>query len=152
MRMFIFLDIDGVLNKRSQWRIHSYPLDSGCIEDFCNFANHIGGKIILTSSWRKGFVCSHSSSNSRQIQELEKELDRYNIRISGKVSDNISDRTDAINQFLNNHPDRYIIIDDDKNEFNKLLKHLHLTNPETGFSQEDFECLKNLMKSKRIHI
>lgn len=144
--MFVFLDIDGVLNKRSQWRIHSYPLDSGCIENFCNFANHISAKIILTSSWRKGFVCSHSNSNSRQIQELEKEFDRYNIRISGKVSDNISDRTDAINHFLTNHPDEYIIIDDDKSEFSKPLEHMYFTNPEIGLSQEDLECLKNLKK------
>lgn len=144
--MFVFLDIDGVLNKRSQWRIHSYPLDSGCIENFCNFANHISGKIILTSSWRKGFVCSHSNSNSRQIQELEKEFDKYGLRISGKVLDDISDRGEAINQFLNNHPDRYIIIDDDKSEFGKPLRHLHLINPEVGFSQEDFECLRNSKK------
>lgn len=51
--MFIFLDIDGVLNKESDWS-KPFSLNSDCIRRFCE--KNREARIILISSWKNGFI------------------------------------------------------------------------------------------------
>ena len=78
--MFIFLDIDGVLNKESDWS-KPFSLNSDCIRRFCE--KNREARIILISSWKNGFISSHNEKNTPQIKELEAQLDRYGILFSG---------------------------------------------------------------------
>lgn len=71
--MFIFLDIDGVLNKESDWS-KQFSLSSDCIRRFCE--KYREARIILISSWKNGFISSHNEKNTPQIKELEAQLDR----------------------------------------------------------------------------
>lgn len=68
--MYIFLDIDGVLNKSSQWK-RMYSLDEECVKCFCSFVTQVSGLVILTSSWRSGFVGTLSEENTPQIKASE---------------------------------------------------------------------------------
>lgn len=55
--MFIFLDIDGVLNKESDWS-KPFSLNRDCIRRFCE--KYREARIILISSWKNGFISSHN--------------------------------------------------------------------------------------------
>ena len=44
--LYIFLDIDGVLNKKAEWR-RPYALNSECIKCFCEFVNVLSQKYIV---------------------------------------------------------------------------------------------------------
>ena len=98
--MFIFLDIDGVLNKESDWS-KPFSLSSDCIRRFCE--KYREARMILISSWKNGFISSHNEKNMPQIKELEAQLDRYGIRIVGKVCDNRY-RDYAVRDYLKEHP------------------------------------------------
>lgn len=113
--MFVFLDIDGVLNKRADWH-KPFSLNNDCIRLFGE--EYRGSRVILISSWKNSFVSSHNEKNTLQIKDLEKRLDRYNIRIVGKVNDNLY-RDHAVESFVKEHSSikEYIIIDDDIAEY-----------------------------------
>lgn len=146
--MYIFLDIDGVLNKSSQWK-RMYSLDKECIESFCSFVLQVNGEIILTSSWRSGFVGTLSEDNTPQIKELEKQLGEYGVTIKGKtpiLTGRTRDKEIERFLYLNAKDDnaaRFIIIDDDKNEFSAVGVMNYFTDAAKGFSKKDVKgCLK----------
>lgn len=125
--MFIFLDIDGVLNKESDWS-KPFSLNSDCIRRFCE--KNREARIILISSWKNGFISSHNEKNTPQIKELEARLDRYGIRIVGKVCDN------RYRDYLKEHPSikEYVVVDDDIKEYSsKDIPHLRLVDSKVGF-------------------
>ena len=86
--------------------------------------------IILISSWKNGFISSHNEKNTPQIKELEAQLDRYGIRIVGKVCDN------RYRDYLKEHPSikEYVVVDDDIKEYSsKDIPHLRLVDSKVGF-------------------
>lgn len=146
--MYIFLDIDGVLNKREQWG-RMYSLDKECIKNFCLFIKQINDEnvsIILTSSWRSGFVTTKNNRNSPQIKQLEKMLGEYGVSIRSKTPKIKGKKRDKeIEKFLSfvNSTDKFIVIDDDKNEFSKIGKFNYFTEATYGFTKADIKgCLK----------
>lgn len=140
--MFIFLDIDGVLNKQSQWNgTSAYPLDDGCITEFCSYVKACGGRIILTSTWRMGFVSSGNPKNTPQIRTLERKLMDRGVKILGTTRD-MGSRAREINLFVKKYPnEKYVILDDDDSEYKKLpealKEHLYLVNAAKGFTRKD---------------
>ena len=105
--MFIFLDIDGVLNKESDWS-KPFSLNSDCIRRFCE--------------------------KNREAR-IEAQLDRYGIRIVGKVCDNRY-RDYAVRDYLKEHPSikEYVVVDDDIKEYSsKDIPHLRLVDSKVGF-------------------
>lgn len=90
---------------------------------------------ILISSWKNGFISSHNEKNTPQIKELEAQLDRYGIRIVGKVCDNRY-RDYAVRDYLKEHPSikEYVVVDDDIKEYSsKDIPHLRLVDSKVGF-------------------
>ncbi len=137
-RIFIFLDIDGVLNTASQWK-RMYQLDDGCIARFSEYARTLSEKgsvrIILTSSWKNGF--DPAGHHTPQIQAL---IAKLNIPILGKTENRAdSDRAAEINDYIQNHKleqAECIVIDDDPELFRSKLTNnckLLLTNANVGF-------------------
>ena len=141
--MVIFLDIDGVLNRSAQWT-RMYSLDTKCIQYFCDLVHAIRGKIILTSSWRTGFVATGSKDNLPQIKELEKTLAEYGVVISGKTPElNRRSRDKEIERYLYFNPTSdYLIIDDDRGEYKTITEHNYFTDCSAGFTERDFKILK----------
>jgi hypothetical protein len=148
--MYIFLDIDGVLNKESDWA-RPYTLNNENVQAFIKLVHKISNpKIILTSSWRVGWSPAFEECTA-QIQTLLCSLREAGISISGKTEQaNSRDRAKEIRYFLNHHPqDRYIIIDDDRSEFQEEMEHLYLTDPEYGLTDKDVK--KILKDAKNCH-
>ena len=139
-KVYIFLDIDGVLNKSSQWK-RMYHLDRNCIRSFASFAkqHYPSHSIILTSSWKNGF--DPAGRHAPHIMELIDFLKPFGMTIIGKTP--ILDETDRsleINTFilqhhLEGHP--CIVFDDDESLFDrtKLLDccTIHFCDATKGF-------------------
>ena len=151
-RIFIFLDIDGVLNTSAQWK-RMYQLDEGCIARFSEYARILSKKgsvrIILTSSWKNGFDAA--GHHTPQIQAL---IDKLTIPVLGKTENRAdSDRAAEINDYIQNHNlahDECIVIDDDPELFRSKLADnckLLLTDANVGFqnpqapSEEDSQSI-----------
>lgn len=131
--MIIFLDIDGVLNRKEQWKI-PYSLDKNCIKNFCAYAKRKNAKIVLTSSWRTGFISTKHEENLPQIKRLEKLLAEHGCEIADKTPI-LKGRTrdKEIERYLYFHPDDYQIIDDDPDEFSEGVKTKNLHLIKNGF-------------------
>ena len=98
-RIFIFLDIDGVLNTSAQWK-RMYQLDNGCIARFNEYIRAFSTKgsvrIILTSSWKNGF--DPAGHHTPQIQAL---IAKLNVPILGKTENRADgDRAAEINDYI----------------------------------------------------
>ena len=142
--MFIFLDIDGVLNRKTDWK-HPYTLNEECVNNFAVAMEGFDVKIILTSSWRKGFISRRNPNNLPQIKALENLLSERGLTITGTVSRADMPRMDAVQDFLNVHPGDYLILDDDLSEYSKRPEKLYLVDCITGISKRDVGKIRKEM-------
>lgn len=139
-RVFIFLDVDGVLNTVSQWK-RPYSLNDACIAAFAGYVHSLPSsntRIILTSSWKNGF--DFSGNHTPQIRELVNKLAVHGLSITSKTENISDDRAAEINDYIKQHHlEQYpcIIIDDDPNIFRTKLSDNCKTiwiNAKTGFT------------------
>lgn len=124
-KLIVFLDIDGVLNKSTQWK-NMFSLDNNCIENFCRYIHSLNikdKKIILTSTWKNGW--DSAGNHAPHIIDLENRLNKYNIKIFGKtITDADGDRAKEINDFILSHNLDHcdcLVIDDDTSIFKSKL-------------------------------
>ncbi len=154
-RIFIFLDIDGVLNTSAQWK-RMYQLDDGCIARFNEYIRALSTKgsvrIILTSSWKNSF--DPAGHHTPQIQAL---IAKLNVPILGKTENRADgDRAAEINNYICNHKlehEECIVIDDDPELFRSKLAEnckLLLTNANAGFQSPQAPAEDSQGFSQRI--
>ena len=139
-RIFVFLDIDGVLNTSAQWK-RPYRLDDGCISRFVGYVRSLPSgnvRLILTSSWKHGF--DFAGRHSPQIGELLRKLSPAGLKVLGKTGDRPDgDRAREINDYIEAHgieDETCIVIDDDPSLFRTSLRpncRLLLTDAAKGF-------------------
>lgn len=112
----IFLDIDGVLNRKSDWP-NKFTFNETCFNNFVKLLMDLREqyncllKIILTSTWRTGY----QESNEKIFKPLTDKLRRINLRINGitPITANKT-RQQEINYYISrNNVKHYIILDDD---------------------------------------
>ena len=156
--LYIFLDVDGVLNRARDWERMLFPLNLECIRWFGETVKALREQyevhLILSSSWRDGFQLR--GTHSRQVAELVQKLAFFAIEIEGKTPFDLDgNRAEEINSYLGrNHLEgkRAIVLDDAQGLFQSPLPErvtLHLVNPGTGFCKEDFEQLTNRRRGFR---
>ena len=140
---YIFLDIDGVLNTQDSW-IKLYQINKELVKNLALIVEKTNAKIILTSSWRKGW---DENNPTPQIKKLKEIFSEYNIKISGVTPDlKNRKRDDEIERYLYFNPcDNFVIIDDDKNEFNDLTK-VYLVNAKVGLTLKDAKQIIKILK------
>lgn len=138
--MYIFLDVDGVLNTEADWARKVYSLNSGCVKAFCRLVNSMTDpKIVLSSTWRNGIA--RDGTTAVHIDDLItaisatgiKELDKTAVSPDGS-------RSREIDYYLRRHPaDSYIILDDDPSLFEagERTPHLYITSAKTGLTDKD---------------
>ena len=138
--MYIFLDVDGVLNTEADWARKVYSLNKSCVDAFGRLAKSIPNpKIVLSSTWRNGIA--RDGSTAVHIDDLMqalvpagiKDLDKTAISPDGS-------RSREIDYYLRRHPqDSYIILDDDPSLFEdgERTAHLYLTSSQTGLTEND---------------
>ncbi len=144
--MYVFLDVDGVLNTESDWARKVYSLNDNCVKSFCKLIGSISDpKIVLSSTWRNGIA--RDGSTAVHIEDLlnalvstvVRELDRTAVSPDGI-------RSREIDYYLRRHPeDRYIILDDDPTLFEHREKtpNLYLTSAKTGLTDMDVKEIIN---------
>lgn len=138
--MYIFLDVDGVLNTEADWTRRVYSLNQSCINAFCRLLKSIPDpKIVLSSTWRNGIA--RDGSTAVHVDDLKRALEPTYTNVLDKtaVSPDGS-RSKEIDLYLRRHPqDTYLILDDDQTLFSQGAKtaHLYLTDSKTGITDKD---------------
>ena len=112
--MYVFLDVDGVLNTESDWGRKVYSLNGDCVAAFCRLLSCLHEpKVVLSSTWRNGIA--RDGTTAVHIDDLLKALEPTGIMSfdkTGVAPD--GRRTKEIDYYLRRHPeDQYIILDDD---------------------------------------
>lgn len=131
---FCFFDIDGVLNTESDWQFRYY-FRKNLVKKFCEYCKKYNYEPVMISSWRTGFMGPDHFDNLPHIKKLEEEFKNNGITLKYKTPVLKSkSRDQEIERFLYYHPvSRYIIIDDDKNEYGTITDHNHFVNSKVGF-------------------
>ena len=147
--MYIFLDIDGVLNRQCQWK-KPYSLYEPCFPVLKKIVKQTKGKLILISTWKTGLAIRDnmiqkamiSDDNTEQINRLIKMLMEHDMYLSGKTS-NLSGRTrdQEIERFLYFNPGPYIILDDDLSIYNKS-EHVVKIDCTKGLCEADIKKIR----------
>lgn len=130
-RKILFLDIDGVLNKESDYEVHIERSRSGLrvnrrlVERLQQILKDTGAKVVLSSSWRN-------------IQGAREFLEKMGISIRDETDNGPGCRGDQIQRWLDAHPDveTYAIVDDDSDMLNTQLPHFVLTEFVTGLTEQ----------------
>ncbi len=147
--MYIFLDVDGVLNTEVDWARKVYSLDSRCVASFCKLLNVVNNpRIVLSSTWRNGIA--RDGSTAVHINDLIEALAPAGIISldkTGVAQD--GSRTKEIDHYLRRHPkDDYVILDDDPDLFDQKDKtpHLYITSAKTGLTDADVTGILQLIR------
>ena len=137
--MYIFLDVDGVLNKKSDWT-RPFVLNPECVKNFVELINQISNaKIVLSSTWRNGIA--RDGSRAAHVEDLMNALSSAGINTIDRTA-NAPDgsRSKEIDYYLRRHEsDTFIILDDDPNLFDDGIKtkNLYVINSEYGLQKDD---------------
>ncbi len=131
MSFAIFLDVDGVLNRKGNTYSASPDGNVGVsefrIKILAKAIKKYGeGDIVLTSDWKNTRI-------GDDLDYLKEKLSEQDLKISGATEDNWKDRGQGVLNYLKEHPeiDEYVILDDheyDFEDFPKLWERLLLTN------------------------
>ena len=134
------MDIDRVLNKKSDWKV-PYTLDPSCLDNLQEALSGINPHIVLISSWRKGFVSPGNEANTPQIKKLEKELAKRRLWIAEKAPDRIDNRDYLAKRYGENT----LILDDDPTEYKEKHNNLYLVDCETGLTAADAKKIRKIL-------
>lgn len=148
---YIFLDIDGVLNNDNtkEKTPNGYMgVSNRLIKRLAKIRFETGAKIILISTWKKGwenidFLCDE------EAVYLNQKLAKEGLVIDNKTFDSkeqdyfFSDRGKGIKRFLNmqDNVESFVILDDHMySDYDEMLKkHLVQTKTNIGITQKDVE-------------
>jgi hypothetical protein len=147
--MYIFLDIDGVLNTSDEWKHRAYSLNMGCVTAFRKFLNTVDHpKIVLSSTWRNGIA--RDGSTAAHIDDLMEALKPTGIfKIDKTATAPDGSRSKEIDYYLRRHDtDDYVILDDDAGlfELKERTPGLYLVNHKTGLTEKDIPKIKKSVK------
>ncbi len=147
--MYIFLDVDGVLNTKAEWAKKAFSLNPDCIEAFCDLVKRIPDpKVVLSSTWRNGIARDGTTAvHITDLLQALKATGRTELDKTGFAPD--GSRTKEIDHYLRRHPeDGYIILDDDPNVFDRKsdTPHLYLTSADSGITYRDVEKILNMSR------
>lgn len=123
----IFLDVDGVLNKRSDWEVISpelgpYRLNSVLVERVNKIIDDTGAVIVLSSTWRR---------QPYSLEFISSELPIWDITDVGGPT-----RGHEIQRWIDEHkPTNYVILDDDGDMLEHQRSHFVQTDPEHGLTE-----------------
>lgn len=144
--MYYFLDVDGVLNKESDWR-KPFTLNPICVNNFkkllsCDKDSHV----ILSSTWRQGFtntgIKSSEKDNSADV------FGKYGIYIEGTTPISNKSRQEEIEYYIRrNGIKEYLILDDDESLFPRTEDiNLYITNYKEGLTEADVKRIAKRQK------
>lgn len=148
--IYVFFDVDGVLNKESDWK-NKFYLDTSCVKVFgelCRKLEKTYGEVrnVLISTWRAGI--SKSGTDAEQISGLETSLAQVGIKIYAATPITDKGRQAEVEYYIRrNQVSKYIIIDDDLSLFDdpKKLK-LFVPDYRIGLVQGDIKKIMSFIR------
>lgn len=133
--IFIFTDIDGVLNTvtRNDWNTHSCDL----YDDLCQ---EFGLLPVITSTWR-------IKNSTKQLQRIF-EYQGITAEIFGTTPVLNEGRGLEIQEFLRENPcDGYIILDDNVRDIESVgLDNVVKCRSWLGFTSEEYEICREILR------
>lgn len=142
--MIIFLDLDGVINCRADW-VYPYTIRAKCVKCLAGIVKALDADVILTSSWRAGWV--REGKCTPQIENLKHAFSLQGIEISGRTA-NLGNRSCEINDYCQKHDvTAYLILDDDLSLFT-TQKNIYKVNAERGLTEHDVKIILKKYKRK----
>lgn len=152
--IYVFFDVDGVLNKESDW-VKKYSLDYICVKEFSKLNsilkkqyNYV--RYVIISTWRTGLNRGDEQLGSNQILNLKKVLSNEGIAIYDSTPLSDKGRQAEIEFYIKrNNVKEYIVIDDDLSLFDRPQK-LKILVPDykTGFTEKDLKKALKIIKEK----
>ena len=160
-RIYIFLDIDGVLNNENYivkcyekhhkpMHMNHVPFNPVCLENLMTLTQTLERdgfeiSIILSSTWRLHEI---------DYEIVDARLAEYGMCLCGKTPYEGNVRGEEIKQYLDNIRYKcynFIILDDDKNDIEPYFpNNLVRTDFKTGFTEDCLnKCLKLVYKEGR---
>ena len=142
--MYYFLDVDGVLNKESDWRI-PFSINKSCLLCFLKLILRDNNPhIILSSTWRAGYT--NTGEISERAGNLSAELKKYGLFIEDSTPLSDKTRQEEIEYYIRRHNiSDYVILDDDESLFPWPERiNLYLTDYRTGLTDNDIKKLARM--------
>ncbi len=115
--MVIFFDVDGVLNRKEDWRI-PFTIHNECVKHFAEFVEKAkkkkgSVKLVIVSTWRAGK--SKNGNDAKQYVALEQKLKQYSLAINDSTPLSNKSRQAEVEYYIRRNMVRdYIVIDDDR--------------------------------------
>lgn len=143
--MQIFFDIDGVLNKESDWK-RPFTINDECVAAFSAFVKKLQDKgqvrLITISTWRQGDA----------IAKVNTALQQHGLSIYGETPQSDKGRQAEIEYYRRRNPDiGYIIIDDDPSLYDSIEEiNLYIPDYRAGFTTKDTnKAVKQALESMK---
>jgi hypothetical protein len=150
--IYIFLDVDGVLNCDSTKErcLGCLGVEPEKVQHLKAIVEETNAEIILTSTWKYGWEPVHKERNDEFAVHLEAQLDAAGLTITGKTEDDGDNRGFGIIEWLRQHPAcAWVVLDDIFYPDFKTLNidsHLVLTSFDEGLTaraaQQAVEIIK----------
>lgn len=134
---YIFLDIDGVLNKSlddNNPDLFTWINTNDSMKNLYEIVKNTNAKIVLSSNWRRHFIHPYNH-NTWWLSGLFAAFDLTITHITGQLNN----RNLEINDWLSKNTtpnDRYVILDD-INFYEENRKEFIKVNPKLGLTAED---------------
>ena len=131
MNKAVFTDFDGVINTESDWKKGLYTFRKDKAMLIAEKVLHDDALLVITSSWRLGFT---ENDDDISITHFFHDAGIEHVYQTAALPD--KRRTAEIERFLYYHREikEYLIIDDDKDEYERPIAGLHLVNRKVGYT------------------
>lgn len=150
--LHVFLDVDGVLNKESDWKMQ-YTIDDSCVkvlalirDKMLQYYNQV--IFVLTSTWRMGLTNKGERLDSPHGSILLDTLKREGIVITGSTPVLNNNRQAEIKSYINrNNVKDAIVIDDDPRLFTDMTSlNVYVPNYKTGLTTSDIKQIEKMIR------
>lgn len=150
----IFLDVDNVLNTdRTEWVYNGYVMfDRGRILRVKKIVEETGAKIVLSSTWRMGWINDpkgwYDATTVLMFEELRQAFRDEGMDFYDKTPFLHSMRRgDEITTWLRAHDvDNYVIVDDQTDDMQEHASHIVKISPRRGL--DEYAQMKIINKLK----
>lgn len=146
--VYIFFDIDGVLNKETDWN-KPFPINKNNIEIFTELITSLKDiytyvRLVISSSWRAGYS-KNNENDTPQIEELKSVFQRKGYDIYAATPLSNKGRQREIEYYIKrNNVNHYVVIDDEPSLYYDIsLLHFCKVDSKTGISLDD---VKKILK------
>ena len=153
---YIFFDIDGVLNKESDWHVHHFSINDECFNVFKKIIDSLTDiyktepKLITCSTWRAGFNNRNENGNTSSL--LETKFKENGLTIDGATPISNKTRQAEIEYYMRrNNVTSYIVIDDDESLDDRPSEiNLYVPDYKKGLVKQDInKIIWQLSKTER---